>query len=175
MGEESVAGPLWSWLIQAGPVGAATWVGTVLSLIALAITIFSVAKTARRAEKEASTASRAVRHLKSTLATGSLAHTHSQIGLVVQFVHDKHFAPAQFLLAAVKRDMLLHAHDAKASDNTIADLQRRLRTVSTHIGYAQRSVEKYKAHILQNTLESIQDTIVEWESSFRIQISEATL
>lgn len=177
MADNGSAGQWWEWWIGAGPAGAATWVGTILSAIGLLITIYgflTAIKEARGAKEQASAAVIAVSRLKSSLGTSSLAYTHSQVGMLIQFVADQHFNPAHVLLATVRREMLHHASDVQASENSVADLKRRLKTVSTHIGYAQADPGKFNAGTLRNALTSIQQTIVDWENDLRQHAGEVS-
>jgi hypothetical protein len=177
MGNNGSAGQWWEWWIGAGPAGAATWAGTILSAIGLLITIvgfLATIKVAKAAKQEARAAVTAVERLKSSLGISSLAYAYSQVGMLVQFVADQHFNPAHVLLATVRREMLHHASDIEASENTVADLKRRLKTVSTHIGYAQTDVGKFNAGTLRNALTSIQQTIVDWEIDLRQHAGEVS-
>lgn len=177
MSGDGSSGHWWEWWIGAGPAGAATWAGTILSAIGLLITIvgFSKAiKEARAAKDQATAAATAVARLKSSLGTSSLAYTHSQVGMLVQFVADQHFNPAHVLLATIRREMLHYAGDIRASENSVADLKRRLQTVSTHIGYAQENHGKFNAGTLRNALTSIQQTIVDWENDLRRHAGEVS-
>ncbi|RYH00227.1 MAG: hypothetical protein EON58_00940 [Alphaproteobacteria bacterium] len=178
MGDDGSAIQWWEWWIEAGPAGAATWAGTTLSAIGLIITIvgfLAAIREAKAGREQATAAVIAVGRLKSSLGTSSLAYTHSQVGMLVQFVADQHFNPAHVLLATIQREMLHHAGDIQASENSVADLKRRLKTVSTHIGYAQADPGKFNAGTLRNALTSIQQTIVDWENDLRQQAGEVSI
>lgn len=175
MGGKDAAGQWWEWWIGTGPAGTATWAGTVLSAIGLVITIrgFVVAiKEAKAARQQASAAVTAVHQLKSSLGASSLAYTHSQVGLVIQFVDGSHFHPAHVLLATLQRELLHYANDIKASNNAVSDLKKRLKTVSTHIGHAETNNGKFNSGTLRNALTGIQQTIVDWENALRQSASE---
>ncbi|MGO6969542.1 hypothetical protein AB9F41_11575 [Rhizobium leguminosarum] len=177
MGEEGSAGQWWEWWIGTGPAGAATWAGTILSAIGLVITIvgfLAAIKEAKAAKQQASAAVTAVGRLKSSLGASSLAYTHSQVGLLVQFVDGCHFHPAHILLSTVQREMLHHASDIQATANTVADLKKRLKTVSTHIGHAQAENGKFNAGTLRNALTGVQQTIVDWENALRQTAGEVS-
>lgn len=170
MGAERFPEQGWQWWVSAGPAGAATWAGTILSAIGLAITLIGFFL----AIKEARAATIAVRGLKSSLGTSSLAYTHSQVSILSQFINGGHFYPASVLLATVRRDVLHYANDAQASVNTIADLKKRLHTVSTHIGHAQAENGRYDAGKVQNALTGVQQTIVDWENALRQKAGEVS-
>jgi hypothetical protein len=168
MGAEGSAGPWWDWWVAVGPVAAATWLGTLLSAVGLLTTIvgFIIAvKAANAAKGQASAATIAVRRLKSAMGASTLAYSYSQLEMLTSFVADEHFNPAHILFGALKRAMLHHASEAGSSYNSVADLKRRMKTVSTHIGYAEQGSQKFNASTLRNALMSLQETIVDWENA----------
>lgn len=158
----------WEWWVSPDIAGVATWAGTILSAIGLVITLVGFFL----AINEAKAATLAVRRLKSSLGTSSIAYTHSQVSMLSQFIYGSHFHPASVLLATIRREVLHYASDAQASDNTIADLKNRLQIISTHIVYAQTSNKKYNAGRVQNALTGVQQTIVDWENSLRQKAGE---
>lgn len=175
MGSNNPSEQWWDWWVTAEPVAVATWAGTGLSAIGLIISMVGLLAAfmeARAAKIEAHNAANAIGRLKTSLGASSLAYAHSQVGMLFQFVEGKHFEPAQVLLATVQREMLHHASDIQATDNTVIDLKTRLNTVSVHIGYAQAQSEKFNSAKLRKALTSVQHTIIDWENAIRRKAGE---
>jgi len=177
MGEQASTEPWWDWLMSTGPLGVATWSGSFFSAVGLLIAIFgfiAAIREAKGANRQASAAVAAVDRLRASISTSSLAYAHSQLGLLVQFVESNHFHPAHVLLATLKREMLHHAADVRASDNAVIDLKKRLKMISTHIGYAEAGDAKFKAATLRSALTGVQETIVDWENTLRHKAGEVS-
>lgn len=175
MGAEWMVEQWWEWAKGADPVAAATWGGTIISAVGFVITIcgfYTAIKEAKAAKQQASAAATAVERLKSSLSSGSLAYTHSQISMLLQFVDGHHHYPAKVLLATIRRETLSHAAVIQASPNTIEDLKRRMKIVSNQINWAQDKDQRFNAVTLQNALTGVQDTIVGWENTLRQKAGE---
>lgn len=141
-------------------LGVLAWVGTILTLVGLAVAIIQ----SRKAQTAAEAASGAVSKLQVHVDSVNLAYLSAQMNTVMHLVRKQDYEMAQIVFAPIKRSIRLYANANGIEELSIEALRRTMGKIDIQLEWGRTSHTKFSSMSAHKHLDDLLSRLADWES-----------
>jgi hypothetical protein len=156
--------PTWqaafTWAVSQEVTGVLQWIGTIIAVIGVPISIIKAAQAASAAGE----ARAAVLAFSKRLGLANTAHSLSQVDTLRQFVSSTNYAAAMIVATGIKRS-IFHLVDNMSVEH-IEQGKRNIATIEKQLSYANRNAAQFKRARLDAAINGLSDVLLDWERRF---------
>ena len=153
---------IFKWAVSQDVTGVLQWLGTIIAVVGIPITIRQSWLAAQAAEQ----ARLAVAQFQRRLTSVNIAHAYSQLELAKNFVVSQNYTAAISVMGILKRSVLQAIEVLQNLENPPASIsqgRRNVARVESQLALAARAAPNFNAAVLDGAMRGLGECLIQWE------------